>query len=65
MTHAAEATDSVDLMAREEMYDPAISARKLLAVPRCRRYERFDPPFFIVSRYEDVERISCANQRPS
>lgn len=49
--------DDLDLMSPGEMSDPASSAHKLLAGPRCRRYERFEPPFFIASRYEDVQRI--------
>lgn len=49
--------DNLDLMSPEEMTDPALSAQKLLSGPRCRRYELFEPPFFVVSRYEDVTRI--------
>ncbi|MCC5887948.1 MAG: cytochrome P450 [Gammaproteobacteria bacterium] len=57
MTQAAASPDALDLMAADEMADPTISAGKLLAGPRCRRYDRFEPPFYIVSRYEDVERV--------
>lgn len=49
--------DDLDLMSSDEMTDPALSAQKLLSGPRCRRYELFEPPFFIASRYEDVQRI--------
>jgi len=52
-----EKLDPLDLMSPEEMSDPSLSAQRLLSGPRCRRYERFEPPFFIVSRYEDIQRI--------
>lgn len=44
----------VDLMGAEEMRDPAITAGKLLSQERAYWYEKFDPPFYILSRYEDV-----------
>ncbi len=47
----------LDLMSPEEMADPGMSARKLHTGPRVRYYERFNPPFFILSRYEDVEAV--------
>ena len=46
--------DALDLMGPEEMADPAISARRLLGGSRCRFYPGFEPPFYIVSRYDDV-----------
>jgi cytochrome P450 len=46
--------DGLDLMGAEEMADPAVSARRLLAGERCRFYPRFAPPFYVVSRYQDV-----------
>lgn len=49
--------DHLDLMGPDEMSDPALSAQKLLSGSRCRRYALFEPPFFIASHYEDVERI--------
>ena len=44
----------LNLMGDEEMTNPAESARRLLAGPRCRYYAGFEPPFHIVSRYQDV-----------
>ncbi|MBM4205861.1 MAG: cytochrome P450 [Gammaproteobacteria bacterium] len=49
--------DDLNLMSAEEMADPSISARRLHAGPRVRFYQRFDPPFFILSRYQDVEAV--------
>lgn len=57
MTTASQDSEQLDLMSPAEMADPAVSARKLLAGPRCRHYPQFDPPFYIVSRYDDVQRI--------
>ena len=45
---------AVDLMSAEELRDPALTAAKLLAQERAYFYEKFDPPFYIFSRYEDV-----------
>jgi len=45
---------NVDLMSAEELRDPSITAAKLLGQERAYYYEKFDPPFFILSRYEDV-----------
>jgi len=36
------------------MADPSITAAKLLAGDRAYFYDRFDPPFYILSRYDDV-----------
>lgn len=47
----------LDLMSPEEMADPGLSARRLHAGPRVRYYQRFDPPFYILSRYDDVEAV--------
>jgi cytochrome P450 len=47
----------LNLMGPEEMADPAVSARRLLAGPRVRSYAGFEPPFYIVSRYRDVNTI--------
>ena len=46
----------VDLLGAEELRDPSITAAKLLSQERAYLYEKFDPPFFILSRYEDVNR---------
>jgi cytochrome P450 len=44
----------VDLLGAEELQDPSITASKLLSQERAYRYDKFDPPFFILSRYEDI-----------
>ena len=49
--------NDLDLMGPEELSDPSISARRLLAGERCRYYPKFDPPFYIASRYHDVADI--------
>ncbi|MCP5182043.1 MAG: cytochrome P450 [Pseudomonadales bacterium] len=46
--------NELDLAGAEEMADPAVSARRLRDLGRCPRYARFDPPFHIVSGYDDV-----------
>ena len=49
----AEEND-VDLLGSEELRDPSITASKLLGRERAYFYDKFDPPFFILARYEDV-----------
>ncbi|MDH3640539.1 MAG: cytochrome P450 [Gammaproteobacteria bacterium] len=49
--------DALDLMSAEEMADPAVSARRLLAGPRARYYPGFAPPFYVVSRHADVSDV--------
>ena len=44
----------VNLMSQDEMYDPSISASKLLNGNRVYHYDLYDPPFYILSRYEDI-----------
>ena len=44
----------IDLMSSEEMADPALTAHKLLSGGRVYHYTGFNPPFYILSRYEDV-----------
>ncbi len=44
----------VDLLGAEELQDPSITASKLLSQERAYFYDKFDPPFFILSRYEDI-----------
>ena len=44
----------INLMGPDEMEDPSVSARKLLNGPRAFLYEKYDPPFYILSRYDDV-----------
>ncbi|MFN3231568.1 MAG: cytochrome P450 [Alphaproteobacteria bacterium] len=47
-------TDTLDLMGPDEMADPGLSASRLLAGDRCRFYDGFEPPFYILSRYDDI-----------
>ena len=47
-------TKDVDLLGEEELQDPSITAAKLLGRERAYFYDKFDPPFFILSRYEDI-----------
>ena len=44
----------VNLMSQDEMYDPSISASKLLNGDRVYQYDLYDPPFYILSRYKDI-----------
>lgn len=44
----------IDLTGPDEMADPGLTARKLHNGPRCVLYPRFLPPFYILSRYDDV-----------
>ena len=44
----------LDLMSAEELNDPSITATKLLNRERAYFYDKYSPPFFILSRYEDV-----------
>jgi cytochrome P450 len=46
--------DDLNLTGTDELADPALSAERLLSGNRCRLYECFDPPFYILSRYADV-----------
>ena len=46
--------DDLDLMSVEELNDPSITATKLLNRERAYFYDKYNPPFFILSRYEDV-----------
>ncbi|MCZ6710256.1 MAG: cytochrome P450 [Gammaproteobacteria bacterium] len=57
MTTPIDDSDDLNLMGPEEMADPAITARRLLAGDRVRSYVGFEPPFYIVSRYRDVNAI--------
>jgi len=47
-------TQDVDLLGADEMADPSITAAKLLAGDRAYYYDKFNPPFYIFSRYDDV-----------
>ncbi len=46
-----------DLMGPDEMADPAVTARRLHAGERCQLFENFEPPFYIVSRFADLNDI--------
>ncbi len=47
-------SNEVDLLSAEELADPSVTAAKLLNGERAYYYEKFDPPFYILSRYDDV-----------
>ncbi len=49
--------EPLDLMGAAELADPGVSARKLHAGPNCLFYPRFQPPFYILSRYDDVTAV--------
>jgi len=44
----------IDLLSKEEMDDPSITASKLFNSDRAYFYDKYNPPFFIFSRYKDV-----------
>ncbi|MBI1179892.1 MAG: cytochrome P450 [Alphaproteobacteria bacterium] len=48
---------ALDFLSPEEMADPSVTIRRLYAGDRCRLYEKFEPPFFVVSRFEDVNHV--------
>ena len=45
---------NINLMSEEEMHDPSISASKLLNGDRVYRYDLYEPPFYILSRHNDI-----------
>ena len=45
---------NINLMSEEEMHDPSISVSKLLNGDRIYRYDLYDPPFYILSRHNDI-----------
>ena len=50
-----ELTDNkINLMSEEELEDPSITATKLHNSDRAYFYDNYNPPFFIFSRYKDV-----------
>jgi len=51
---AIKESNDVDLLSPEELHDPSVTASKLLSGNRVHLYQKFDPPFYILSRYEDV-----------
>ena len=46
--------NKIDLMSSEELKDPSISAKKLLKSETAYYYDLYNPPFYILSRYNDV-----------
>ena len=50
--------DSLNLLSEEELLDPSISAEKLLNSDRAYYYDLFDPPFYILSRYNDIDKAA-------
>lgn len=57
MTLTVARAEELDFLCPEEMADPAVTIERLYAGPRCRRYEKFDPPFYVVSRFDDVNHV--------
>ena len=47
----------LNFLSPEEMADPGITIKRLYAGDRVLFYEDFDPPFFVLSRYEDVSHV--------
>lgn len=47
-------TTDIDLLSEEELEDPAVTAAKLLSQERAYLYDKYNPPFYILSRYDDV-----------
>ncbi len=50
----SETNNIIDLMSSEELADPSISAEKLLRGDHAYYYDLFNPPFYILSRHNDV-----------
>ena len=46
--------NEINLMSEEELEDPSITATKLHNSDRAYFYDNYNPPFFIFSRYKDV-----------
>ena len=57
MSNLAGSADVLDFLSEAEMADPGVSISRLHDGARCRLYERFDPPFYVVSRFEDVNHV--------
>ncbi|MEN3976077.1 cytochrome P450 [Emcibacter sp. SYSU 3D8] len=57
MTDLAHDAAALDFLCPEEMSDPSVTIQRLYAGDRCRLYEKFLPPFFVVSRFEDVNHV--------
>ncbi len=52
-----EVEGEVDFFSPEEMADPGVTIGRLYAGDRCLPYEKFDPPFYVLSRFEDVNHV--------
>lgn len=50
-------SESLDLMSPEEMADPGVSARRMHAGERCPLYTKFDPNFYVISRFDDLNDV--------
>jgi cytochrome P450 len=48
---------TVNFFSPEEMADPGVSIHRLYAGDRVHRFDAFDPPFFVLSRFEDVNHV--------
>lgn len=53
----AQGLGQLNFFSPEEMADPGVSIARLYAGERCQRYEHFSPPFYVLSRYEDVNYV--------
>ena len=49
--------ETLDLMSSEEMADPGVSARRMHEGERCPLYTKFDPNFYVVSRFQDMNDV--------
>ncbi len=57
MTDQACDAAALDFLCPEEMANPSVTIQRLYAGDRCRLYEKFRPPFYVVSRFEDVNHV--------
>ncbi len=48
---------ALNFLSPEEMDDPTISIKRLFAGNRCQRYDKYEPPFYVLSRFEDVNHV--------
>ncbi len=57
MTDSSITIDALDFMSPDEMADPTVSIKRLYSGDRCIRYDRFQPPFYVLSRFDDVNHV--------
>lgn len=50
-------TMTLDFFSADAMADHTVVTRQLLAGPRVQLFEGFDPPFYVVSRYKDIDEV--------